>query len=82
MTGPTLVTLAREEAKRLGMKVSLSSRDQMVGWLTKFKARHEIKAMYISSEGKQVDIQVVKDWKTELPNIISSFGKEDNFNCD
>ena len=38
--------------------------------------------MHISGEEKQVDIEVVKDWKTELPDIISSFGEEDIFNCD
>ena len=39
VTGPTLVTLAREEAKRLGIpefKVSDA-------WLTKFKTRHGLK---------------------------------------
>ena len=38
--------------------------------------------MHILGEVKQVDIQVVKDWKTELSEIITSFSEEDIFNCD
>ena len=35
-----------------------------------------MKGQTLSSRDQMVDIQVVKDWKTELPDIISSFGEE------
>ena len=78
VTGPMLCTLAQEEAKDLGMDDFKASE----GWIHKFKSRHQIQSRSISGESKSVNIQVVEDWKAQIPDIIGGYSAKDIFNCD
>ena len=52
------------------------------GWLDRWKRKHNIKRMTISSESGDVSGVTVASWKERLPDIVAGYGSEDIWNLD
>ena len=76
--GLQLIEKARQIAERLGKPNFSGSR----GWLDKWKKRYNIKMVKVSGESGDVSGQTVDSWKEKLPEIVSSYSKEDIWNMD
>ena len=52
------------------------------GWLSKWKARYNIRRMKVSGESGYVSGDSVHSWKEWLPEILKGYKKEDIYNLD
>ena len=71
-------TKAKEIAQRLG-KLDFEGTP---GWLSKWKARYNIRRMKVSGESGNVSGDSVRSWKERLPEILKGYKKEDIYNLD
>jgi len=76
--GPQLVAKAKEIAQRLGK----TDFEGTPGWLSKWKARYNIRKMKVSGESGDVSGDSVRSWKERLPEILKGYKKEDIYNLD
>ncbi|XP_013787056.1 tigger transposable element-derived protein 6-like [Limulus polyphemus] len=72
VSGPILQEKVRTIATTLGLS----------GWLTKFKARHNILQLTINSERGDTDAMTVEEWNAKLPAIIEGYAPKDIYNMD
>ena len=80
VSGPMLVTKAEEFAKRLNHPDFKCS----IGWLDRFKERHNITFKKICGEAKSVDdkSEEMNEWLTELQGIMTEYSPDNIFNAD
>ena len=67
--GKILMEKAHEIAQRLGIENFRGSN----GWLTRWKARHNIKQRVISGESGDVRGETVESWLERLPAIVEGY---------
>ena len=77
-SGPQLVGKAKEIAQRLGK----TDFEGIPGWLSKWKARYNIRRMKVGGESGNVFGDCVHSWKERLPEILKSYKNEDIYNLD
>lgn len=79
LSGPIIREKAIEFAESLGHSDFIAS----VGWLDKFKRRHNIAGRVVCGESGDINIQTRNDWiNNVLPNIIEQYDHNDIFNAD
>ncbi|XP_060597343.1 tigger transposable element-derived protein 6-like [Ruditapes philippinarum] len=78
LSGPIIKEKALQFAQELGITEYKASN----GWLDKWKERHSIKEFKVSGESAGVDTDVVKNFKSQIPEIIGDYSLDDVFNCD
>ena len=69
---------AHEIAQRLGIENFRGSN----GWLTRWKARHNIKQRVISGESGDVRGETVESWLERIPAIVEGYDAKNIWNCD
>lgn len=80
---PITGKILMEKANDIGKNIGMINFDCSMGWIDRFKKRHDIKSGFISGESKSVDITTVIDWYQEVwPNIREGYKDEDIFNAD
>lgn len=80
---PLSGTLIREKAKEFAVALGRDDFSASVGWLDKFKKRHNITEMSMCGESASADLQCSEEWQTNvLPRLISQYDKNDIFNGD
>ena len=52
------------------------------GWLSRFKARHNINSAKIPGESASVPHEAVDNWTKRVPTIIARYDPKDIFNLD
>ena len=79
ISGPIVRDKALFFAEALGHKDFMAS----IGWLDKFKKRHNITQKVMSGESAAVDENICEDWKNNiLPELIRPYDEKDIFNAD
>lgn len=79
VSGPLLQEKALEIAKELEMNDFTAS----VGWLDRFKKRHNVVHKVMCGEKRSVDPDSVAKWKSEtLPELIKGYSPSNIFNAD
>lgn len=80
---PLSGTLIREKAKEFAVALGREDFSASVGWLDKFKKRHNIVQMSVCGESASADLQSSEDWKKNvLPDLIRQYDENDIFNAD
>lgn len=80
---PLSGTLIREKAKEFAVALGRDDFSASVGWLDKFKKRHNIVQKSLCGESASADLQTADEWqKNVLPTLISQYDKNDIFNAD
>ncbi|XP_049316861.1 tigger transposable element-derived protein 4-like, partial [Bactrocera dorsalis] len=80
---PLSGTLIREKAKEFAVALGRENFSASVGWLDKFKKRHNIAQMSICGESASADLQSSEDWKkNDLPDLIIQYHENDIVNAD
>ena len=77
-TGPQLVVKAKEIAQRLRK----TDFEVTPGWLSKWKARYNIRRMKVRGESGDVFGDCVRSWKERLTEILKGYKNEDIYNLD
>lgn len=77
-SGPHLVAKAKKIAEHLGKPEF----EGTSGWLSKWKARFNIKRVRINGESGEVSGQTVSSWKERLPEILNGYDIENIYNLD
>lgn len=79
LSGPII----REKAQGFAIRFGHTDFSASVGWLDKFKQRHNIVQKVVCGERGDVDEQLAADWKnTALVNEIEKYHPNDIFNAD
>lgn len=79
LSGP----LIRQKAQEFAMKFGHSDFLASVGWLDKFKNRHNIVYRVVCGESGDADIQLADEWKqTVLVDLLKKYDANDIFNAD
>ena len=76
-SGPQLTAKAKEIATRLGKSFEGSS-----GWLSRWKARYNVRRITVCGESGDVCGDTVTSWKERLPEILAGYAREDIYNLD
>lgn len=80
---PLSGTLIRDKAKEFAVALERDNFSASVGWLDKFKKRHNIVQISLCGESAFADLQSSEEWqKNVLPTLISQYDKNDIFNAD
>jgi len=78
ITNQILKTKAYHFAKLTDKNISISD-----GWISRWKAKHNLVSKIDHGEKKDADLQSSQNWvKSILPNILKEYKAEDIFNCD
>jgi len=79
ISGHMLQSKAIELSEELGVADFKCS----LGWLTRFKQRHNISYRVICGEAKSVSVDQMAEWKdTHLPSILKKYSADDIYNAD
>ena len=78
LAGPQLIEKARQIAEARGKPNFKGSN----GWLTKWKARHNIKRVRICGESGDVHGETVQSLKERLPEVVRGYDKDNIWNMD
>lgn len=80
---PLSGTIIREKAKEFAEALGHEDFSCSVGWLDKFKKRHNIVQKSICGESAAVDLQVRDIWQQNVfPDLIRNYDKDNIFNAD
>lgn len=80
---PLSGSLIREKAKEFAAALGREEFSASIGWLDKFKSRHNIVQMSLCGESGSADFQCGEEWqKNVLPTLISQYDKNNIFNAD
>ena len=74
--------MIREKALAYAESQGIRDFKAAMGWLDKFKTRHNINCAVLSGEGAAVKLETVDQWKESLPGIIELYDPKDIFNLD
>ena len=78
ISGPMI----QEQARKVADRLSLIDFKASIGWLNKFRSRHNINFAMICGESGSVDPATVDDWKSKLPQITKGYAPGDIYNMD
>ena len=78
ISGPLIQEQALKFAKDLGVDQFKASN----GWLQSFSKRHNIVFRTMSGESGDVNVTIVSEWKSKLPNLIKDYHPRDIYNMD
>ena len=78
ISGPMI----QEQAWKVADRLSLRDFKASIGWLNKFRSRHNINFATIFGESGNIKPATVDDWKTELPQITMAYAQCDIYNMD
>ncbi|XP_028131895.1 tigger transposable element-derived protein 4 isoform X1 [Diabrotica virgifera virgifera] len=79
ITGPQLQETATQISQALGGNGNFKASS---GWLSRFKARHEITCGKICGEAKSVSKEVNDNWLNSWPTIRQNYSDDNIFNAD
>ena len=81
---PISGSMMQERALLYAKNLGISEEDfkASTGWLKSFRQRHNINLASIYGEGGSVSVELVTDWKSRLPLIVSGYDSADIFNID
>lgn len=80
---PISGTLIREKAREFADALGHEDFSASIGWLDKFKKRHNIVQKAICGESAAVNLELSENWQIHvLPNLISQYNANDIFNAD
>ena len=65
------------KAKKIAQCLGKTDFEGTPGWLSKWKARYNIRRMKVSGESGDVSGDCVRSWKERLPEILKGYKKED-----
>ena len=78
--GPTIQAKALEFAREL--RIQEDSFKASNGWLSSWRARHNVTYGSITGEGAAVDLTAVADWKMKIPELTNGYEQKDIYNLD
>ena len=78
ISGPIL----QEKASQFARELSLSEFKGSNGWLDRWKSHYNVKGFKVSGESAGVDPDVVEDYRSRIPDIVTDYAAKDVFNCD
>jgi hypothetical protein len=78
ISGPLIQEQTLKFAKDLGVDQFKASN----GWLQSFLKRHNIVVRTLSGESGDVNVTIVSEWKSKLPNLIKDYHPRDMYNMD
>ena len=71
------------QAELLATEIGLTDFTASVGWIERWKRRHDIARRTVSGEAAVVDHTVVNSWKEQdLPSLLFDYAEDDIFNED
>ena len=79
---PVSGPLIREKALAIAKELGLHDFKASVGWLDKFRSRHNISFRTVCGESSAVDENIVSDWQKRITGICESYEERNIFNCD
>ncbi|XP_048248519.1 tigger transposable element-derived protein 6-like [Haliotis rufescens] len=74
--------LLKTQAKVLGDKLGVEDFSYSTGWLYRFKLRHGIKMHKVHGESASVSLELVKEGRESLQEVLLEYNPCDIFNCD
>lgn len=79
---PISGTLVRSKAKEIAEKLGYNRFNASIGWLQKFRIRHNISFKAISGEAANVNLSDVKNFIEKVPLLIKDYQPKDIYNAD
>jgi hypothetical protein len=79
ITGPILQIKAKEMQATLNLNTDFKA---SIGWLDKWKKRHNVLSYAICGESAVVNQETVLNWKQNLPEVCQGYNDADIFNMD
>ncbi|XP_071086353.1 tigger transposable element-derived protein 6-like [Haliotis cracherodii] len=74
--------LLKTQAKVLGDKLGVEDFSYSTGWRHRFKLRHGIKMHKVHGESASVSLELVKEGRESLQEVLREYNPCDIFNCD
>ena len=78
LSGPIL----QEKAIAFALELGIDDFKGSNGWLSHWKAQHNIKGFKVSGESAGVDMELVENYQQRIPDIVRDYSADDIFSCD
>jgi hypothetical protein len=74
--------LIQEQALKFAKDLGVDQFKASNGWLQSFLKRHNIVFRTMSGESGDVNVRIVSEWKSKLPNLIKDYHPRDIYDME